>query len=166
VAVARVMIVGGGCRGRQLAMRLVADGHAVRLTTRSEDGRAAIEQTGAECWIGTPDRLATLRGALDSVTILCWVLGSAVGSEEELRALYTTRLQLFLTQAIDTTVRGFMYESRGDVGEELLAEGERTVRAITGRSSIPAAVLDADPERTEEWLAHAQAAVEGLLTRA
>ncbi|HEX3520344.1 MAG TPA: hypothetical protein VHT29_15025 [Solirubrobacteraceae bacterium] len=163
---ARVMIVGGGCRGRQFATRLVAYGHAVRLTTRSENGRAAIEQAGAECWIGTPDRLATLRGALDSVTILCWMLGSAVGSEEELRALYTTRLELFLTQAIDTTVRGFIYEARGGVGAELLAEGERTVHTMTERSSIPAAVLDADPEQTEEWLAQAHAAVEGLLTRA
>ena len=85
---ARVMIVGGGCRGRALAARLLADGHAVRISTRTQQGRAAIEQAGAECWIGTPDRLATLRGALDSVTILCWMLGSAVGPEEQLRALY------------------------------------------------------------------------------
>jgi uncharacterized protein YbjT (DUF2867 family) len=160
------MIVGGGCRGRQLAARLVGDGHAVRITTRSEDGRAAIEQAGAECWVGTPDRLATLRGGLDSVTILCWMLGTAVGSPEELRALYTTRLELFLTQAIDTTVRGFLYESRGGVDAELLAAGERTVRTITERSAIPAVVLDADPERPEEWVAQARAAVEGLLTRA
>ena len=40
----------------------------MRITTRTEAGRAAIEAAGAECWIGTPDRLATLRRALDGVT--------------------------------------------------------------------------------------------------
>ncbi len=159
------MIVGGGCRGRQLASLLVADGHAVRITTRTENGRAAIERAGAECWVGTPDRLATLRGALDSVTILCWLLGSATGSEEELRSLYTTRLEFFLTQAIDTTVRGFLYEARGtSVGEGLLGEGERTVRVLTERSLIPLALLNADPENIEGWLEDAHTAITGLLT--
>ena len=74
-AVARILIVGGGCPGRQLAALMIERGHAVRITTRSERGRSAIEQTGAECWIGTPDRLATMRGALDHVTIACWMLG-------------------------------------------------------------------------------------------
>ncbi len=166
-AVARVMIVGGGCRGRHLAALLVGDGHAVRISTRTQERRGAIEQAGAECWIGTPDRLATLRGALDSVTILCWMLGSATGTPGELRALYTTRLELFLTQAIDTTVRGFLYEARGErVGEELLGEGERTVRAITERSVIPCAILTADPDALRSWLEEARAAIEGLLTRA
>jgi hypothetical protein len=160
------MIVGGGCRGRQLAALLVADGHAVRVSTRSESGRAAIEQSGAECWIGSPDRLATLRGALDSVTILCWMLGSAVGSDAELRALYTTRLEFFLTQAIDTTVRGFLYEARGSVSEELLLDGQRTVSALTERSAIPLALLEVDPEDLAGWLLQARGAITGLLTRA
>src|ERR1022692_1789084 len=85
--VARILIVAGGCRGRQLASEMVANGHAVRITTRTEAGRAAIESTGAECWVGTPGRLATLRGALDSVTIACWLLASASGPEEEVRPL-------------------------------------------------------------------------------
>ena len=76
---ARILIVGGGCRGRRLARQLVGEGHAVRITTRTEAGRAAIEATGAECWIGTPERLATLRGALESVTIVCWLLAGAGG---------------------------------------------------------------------------------------
>ena len=37
--VARMLIVGGGCRGRELARGLVADGHAVRITTRGEGRR-------------------------------------------------------------------------------------------------------------------------------
>ena len=52
------------------------------MTTRTEDRRAAIEAAGAECWIGTPDRLATLRAALDGVTIACWMLGTATGAND------------------------------------------------------------------------------------
>jgi hypothetical protein len=166
--VARILIVAGGCRGRALAASLHSDGqHAVRITTRTEAGRGAIEAAGAECWVGTPDRLATLRGALDSVTIACWMLGSASGPREQLSALHGTRLELFLTQAIDTTVRGLIYEARGTStpAADLLA-GERTVRAITARNEIPAAYLHADPDDRPGWLAAASRAVESLLARA
>jgi len=160
------MIVGGGCRGRELAKQMVGEGHAVRVTTRTEEGRAAIEATGAECWIGTPDRLATLRGALDSVTILCWLLGSATGSPDELAALHSTRLEFFLTQAIDTTVRGFLYEARGtSTPADELAAGEQIVRRLTERNSIPVSFLRADLEDQGAWVAEAAAAVSGLLTR-
>jgi uncharacterized protein YbjT (DUF2867 family) len=163
--VARILIVGGGCRGRRLAVALVQQGHAVRITTRGEAGRAAIEAAGAECFLGTPDRLATLRAALDSVTILCWLLGSAQGSPEDLRALHTTRLEFFLTQAIDTTVRGIVYEGSGSgPSAALTAEGERRARVIVERNAIPAAFLTAGPGETALWLAEAQAAVALLLT--
>jgi uncharacterized protein YbjT (DUF2867 family) len=162
--VARILIVGGGCRGRRLAAAMTADGNAVRATTRSEDGRVAIEAAGAECWIGTPDRLATLRGALENVTILCWLLGSATGPDADLRALHTTRLEFFLTQAIDTTVRGFVYEAVGtSTPPAVLAEGERRARALLERNVIPAAFLRADPGEPDAWLAAARAAVASLL---
>jgi uncharacterized protein YbjT (DUF2867 family) len=158
------MIVGGGCRGRQLACELVAEGHAVRISTRTEAGRGAIEQAGAECWIGTPDRLATLRGALDAVTVLCWMLGTARGSQEQLAELHGPRLELFLTQAIDTTVRGFVYEARGSTTPgTVLEDGERIVRQLTARSSIPVAFLTAEPRDGELWLSDARAAVRSLL---
>lgn len=162
---ARVMIVAGGCRGRALAAALTEEGHTVRISTRSEAGRAAIEAAGAECWIGTPDRLATLRGALDGVTIACWLLGSCQGAEEDLRALHTTRLQLFLTQAIDTTVRGLVYEARGtSTPQAVLAGGEQVVRALTERNVIPAAFLTADPAAGQEaWVGAALLAIHELL---
>ena len=47
----------------------VGAGHAVRITTRSESRRAAIEAAGGECWIATPDRIASLRYALENVTV-------------------------------------------------------------------------------------------------
>jgi hypothetical protein len=141
---------------------MVKEGYAVRITTRSEEGRGAIEQAGAECWIGTPDRLATLRGALDNVTILCWLLGSAVGSAEELQALHTSRLEYFFTQAIDTTVRGIVYEGRGS-SPELLREGEAIARGLAERNEIPMAFLHRDPAEHERWLADAGEAVGSLL---
>ena len=71
----RVLLVGGGCRGLELTRSLVEDGHAVRVVTRSEDRRGEIEAAGGECWIGDPDRIGTLRYAVDKVTILLWALG-------------------------------------------------------------------------------------------
>jgi uncharacterized protein YbjT (DUF2867 family) len=162
--VARILIVAGGCRGRELARALIADGHAVRITTRSEAGRDAIEQLGAECWVGTPDRLATLRGALDRVAVACWLLGTATGSEQELAALHGTRLELFLVQSIDTTVRGLLYEcGLGGEDDALLAGGARTARRLTDENRIPAAFLTADPADLGTWLGQALAAIASFL---
>jgi len=161
--VARILLLGGGCRGRQLAAGLVDDGHAVRITTRSEEGRQAIEELGAECWLGTPDRLATLRGALDGVTIACWLLGTATGAPEQLAELHGTRLEFFLTQAIDTTVRGILYEARGtSVPAPVLAEGERMARRMTELNQIPLACLEVDPSDTDAWVSSARGAVDSL----
>ncbi|MFI4991505.1 MAG: hypothetical protein ACHQHO_11415 [Solirubrobacterales bacterium] len=156
---ARILIVGGGCRGRRFSERIVERGYAVRATTRTEAGRAAIEATGAQCWIGTPDRLATLRGALEHVTVACWMLACARGSENELDALHRSRLEFFLSQAIDTTARGLVYDAwavparAGDSDEpaerrpspELLAGGAGIFRSLTELNAIPAVVL-ARPE--------------------
>ena len=161
---ARILIVAGGCRGRRLSRELVGEGHAVRVTTRAESGRAAIEATGAECWIGTPERLGTLRAALESVTIVCWLLGSVTGSEEEVRALHGSRLEFFLGQVIDTTVRGFVYEASGTaVPADVLAGGERIVQRIAERNEIPVGFLRVDPGDADAWLAGAHAEIEALL---
>jgi hypothetical protein len=162
--VARILMLGGGCTGRALASAMVADGYAVRATTRSEANRAAIEAAGAECWIGTPDRLATLRGALENVTIVCWLLGSATGAPAQLRDLHSSRLQFFLGGAIDTTVRGFLYEASGTtVAPEVLAEGERIARAMGEQNAMPMAFLRVSAADPDSWLAEARAAVEALL---
>lgn len=160
---ARVLIVGCGCRGQELARALRARGHAVRGTTRDERRRAAIEAAGAEVWIGDPDRIATISYALDGVTVLCWLMGSATGSEQQLAALHGTRLKMLLERTIDTTVRGLLYEAAGTVDPALLAQGAETVRAACTYSEIPHALLDADPDEHPAWLAAALARVEELL---
>jgi hypothetical protein len=145
---------------------MVQQGHAVRVSTRTEAGRQAIETLGAECWIGTPDRLATMRGALENVTVICWLLGSATGSAPTLEALHTTRLEFFLTQAIDTTARGFVYEaSAGPAAAELVRDGEAIVRTLAARNAIPTAFVTADHDDLDAWLADAGAAVASLLAR-
>ena len=91
----------------------------------TESGRAAIEAVGAECWIGTPDRVASLRYALEGVTLACWLLGNACGEPDELAALHGSRLEFFLGQTIDTTVRGLIYEAAGSVdADRCSAPGE------------------------------------------
>ncbi len=170
---ARILIVGGGCPGRRLAAQLVEHDHAVRITTRDERRRAEIEGGGAECWVGTPDRLATMRGALDHVTVACWMLAGARGERESLRALHGSRLEFFLTQAIDTTVRGFLYDAtprgaRPDaVGRDVLADGAAIVTRLTGLNAIPAVVLAGEGVGEEReataWLAAATGAIDDLL---
>jgi hypothetical protein len=161
--VARLLIIGGGCRGLQLARDVEPDGHATRIVTRSEERRPAIEDAGAECWIGDPDRLATLRGVLEGVTIACWLLGSACGSRDQVQALHGPRLRAFLGQAIDSTMRGFLYEATGGVPAELLAEGERIAREECSRNAIPLAVLHAAPWAQVAWREESLAAVRALL---
>jgi hypothetical protein len=157
--VARLLIVGGGCRGLRLAREAVEEGNAVRVVTRKEARRAEIEAAGAECRIGDPDRLGTLRGVLEGVTIACWLLGTATGTPEQVCALHGARLRAFLEQAIDSTMRGFVYEAAGTAP----AEGERIAKEITDRNSIPVAFITADPSDHDSWVADARAAVTRLL---
>ena len=119
----RVLLIGGGCRGLSLTENLVADGHAVRAVTRDEAKRRCIEHAGAECWIGDPDVVGTLRYALENVTILVWALGTASGTPDEVAALHGPRLEMMLSKSIDTTVRGVLYEAAGSVAPELLEGG-------------------------------------------
>ncbi|HWX44577.1 MAG TPA: hypothetical protein VNY52_04555 [Solirubrobacteraceae bacterium] len=162
-AVARLLIVGGGCRGLALAEAAGSAGHAVRVVTRAQAHRAGIEAAGAECWIGDPDRLGTLRGALEGVAIGCWLLGTAVGPREQLEALHGDRLRSFLEGAIDTPMRGFLYEASGTVPAGMLAAGIEVARAIAARNAIPLTVLRTDPGDPRGWLEGARYAVENLL---
>ena len=158
----RVLIVGGGCRGLDLARELVAEGHAARCVTRTEDGRAAIEAAGGECWIGTPDVIGTLRYALENVTLLFWLLGTASG--DEVAALHGSRLRMMLEKTTDTTVRGVVYEAAGPVGEPLLSSGVAEMELAREKNAIPFALLHSDPLGARDaWLAEAQQAIDGLL---
>jgi predicted dinucleotide-binding enzyme len=157
----RVLMVGGGCRGLALARALTAEGHAVRAVTRSEARRAEIEAAGAECWIGDPDVVGTLRYALDNVTILLWALGTACGPN--VAELHGSRLAMMLERTVDTVVRGVVYEAAGSAGPEAFARGTEEIRRAHAANEVPFAVLDADPADAHAWVAACRAAIDGLL---
>ena len=142
---ARVLIVGCGCRGRDLAAALIADGHAVRATTRDPANTAAIAATGAEAVTADPDRLGTVTAHLQGVTVLCWPMGSATGASEQVAALHGPRLRSLLEALVDTHVRGFVYEAAGSVDRALLAQGAAMVRTAGTTYRMPVEVVDADP---------------------
>jgi uncharacterized protein YbjT (DUF2867 family) len=148
--VARVLIVGCGCRGRALARELRAAGHAVRGTTRRPERLAEIEAAGAEALVADPDRLGTVMAHLHGVSLLCWLMGTAdAGAAED---LHGPRLRTLLERLVDTPVRGVVYEAAGSVPPALLAGGAAAVREASGTWSIPAEVVQADPRDPEAWL--------------
>jgi hypothetical protein len=155
-------MVGGGCRGLTLARSLVAEGHAVRAVTRDEARRAAIEAAGCECWIGDPDRVGTLRYALDNVTILLWLLGTATGPN--VAEVHGPRLRMMLDKTTDTTVRGVVYEAAGTVGDTTFAAGVDEIDRARRLNEIPGALLRADPRDTDAWVAAAREGIEHLLS--
>jgi hypothetical protein len=134
----------------------------VRIPTRTADGRAGIEAVGGECWIGTPDRIGSLRYALANVTVVCWLLGTASGDRDEVAGLHGRRLEFMLSQTIDTTVRGVVYEASGRVGGELLAGGVGLVERWAAFNRVGHRILDCDPGGAG-WQERALEAVEGLL---
>jgi uncharacterized protein YbjT (DUF2867 family) len=161
--VARVLIVGCGCRGQLLTRELVAGGYAVRGTTRDPDRAPAIAAAGAEPYVGDPGRLATLVGALDAVGVLCWLLAGATGDADDVAALHGPRLQTMLEEVVDTPVRGVVYEAKGTVDGGLLEAGADIAAEASRRWSIPLARLDADPRDVDGWVASARAAIDRLV---
>ncbi len=160
---ARVLLVGGGCAGLALIRELGAGGHAVRAVTRRPERRAELEEAGAECWAGDPDRIGTLRYALDNVTVLCWLLGAATGDPEAVRALHGSRLEMMLLRTVDTTVRGVVYEAAGSVGADALRAGADEVRRAHDTHGIPYRLMEIDRTDKATWVAAAAAAVHDLL---
>jgi hypothetical protein len=159
---ARFLVVGGGCRALALARDLGADGHAIRAVTRREAHRAAIEAAGAECVIGDPDRVGTLRYALDNVTLLLWLLGTATGPN--VADLHGSRWEMMLSRTIDTTVRGVVYEAAGSVDPAILEQGARLAQRFAAYNEVPLRVLRADPADRAGWDRAARDAIGGLTT--
>lgn len=160
---ARVLIVGCGCRGRELAGDLIATGHPVRGTTRRREGVGEIEAAGAEGVVADPDRLATLVPLLDDVTVICWLLASATGAAKQVAAVHGPRLTTMLETIVDTSVRGFVYEAAGSVDSMVLDTGTESVRAAGERHRMPVAVIEADPGDQAGWRSAATAAVGDVL---
>lgn len=122
---ARALIVGCGCRGRELGEKLLADGWAVRGTSRRGKGLAAIEAAGIEPASADLDRPATILELVNDVAVLVILLGGAGGSEEELAAIHGPRLERLMEHLVETPVRGVLYEGTG-AGAEVVRRASRT----------------------------------------
>jgi hypothetical protein len=161
---ARVLIVGCGCRGLELASELMAGGHVVRGTSRTDHGVARIQEAGIEGVLADPDRLATLTPQLDAVSVMCWLMGSADGASEKVAALHGPRLETIVWKLVDTHVRGIVYEAAGTVDRGLLSQGATIVRNARATFNMPAEVVGEDPREHAAWLRGMVAGVEGVLS--
>ena len=130
---ARVLIVGCGCRGQELARALVTDGHVVRGTTRSRDRCEAIAAAGAEPVLADPDRVGTLVPPLEAVAVVVWLLGRATGPD-----LHGSRLRALFEEVVDTMVRGVVLETT--------QEGAAIAQEAAQTWSIPVEVLEEDTD--------------------
>ena len=160
---ARVLIVGCGCRGQALARSLLAEGHAVRGTSRDARRLRAIAALGAEAYHGDPDRIGSLLYGFDGVTVVCWLLGSATGPPARVQALHGPRLEMLFAKLVDTTVRGVLYESTGSVATETLDGGRAIAERARTTWEIPVQFLTADPANAPGWLDAARSGLAELL---
>ena len=154
---ARALIVGCGCRGRALGERLLAEGWAVRGTSRGEEGLAPIGASGIEPAIADPLWPGSVLDLVGDVAVVVWPLGSArhegQAGEREVRAIHGERLERLLERLVDTPVRGFVYEGSGSVDPEALAVGRRAVEDAAATWRIPVEVVEADSEDPGAWVA-------------
>jgi uncharacterized protein YbjT (DUF2867 family) len=149
--VARALIVGCGCRGRDLGGRLLALGWAVRGTSRREQALGAIEAAGIEPALADPDRPGTLLDLVGDVAVVAYLMGSATGEPEAVAAIHGPRLERLLEHLVDTPVRGFVYEAAGRVEEAILDAGVELVRAAGSTWRIPWQAVEIEPTDADRW---------------
>lgn len=135
---ARTLIVACGCRGRALGEELLAEGWAVRGTSRSAEGLAAIEAAGIEAALADPDRPGTILELVGDVAVLVLLLGGIRGSAEEVGAIHGPRLERLLEHLVETPVRGVVYEGT--------PEGAAIVQAASERWRIPCEAVASDAD--------------------
>jgi uncharacterized protein YbjT (DUF2867 family) len=160
---ARGLIVGCGCRGRELGSELAGLGWQVRGTSRTGEGLDAVEAAGLEAAEADPDRPGTVLDLCGDVAVVVWLLGSATGETGTLAAIHGPRLERLLEKLVDSPVRGFAYEAVGSVDADLLGAGRGIVERAGERWRIPVTAL-ASPHDEEGWAVRTAAKVAGLLT--
>jgi nucleoside-diphosphate-sugar epimerase len=159
---ARALIVGCGCRGRELGVELAGLGWQVRGTSRRPEGLEAIGQVGIEAAPADPDRPGTVLELCGDVAVVIWLLGSAAGNPEAASAINGPRLEGLLEKLVDSPVRGFAYEAAGSLPEATLGEGARIVERAGERWQIPVTLLKEDRNQPG-WAQGARQAVARLL---
>ena len=150
---ARALIVGCGCHGRELGRVLLVAGWAVRGTSRDEAGLAPIAAAGIEPALADLDRVGTVLELVGDVAVVYLLLGSAAGEPEDVAAIHGPRLERLMEKLVDTPVRGFVYEAVGSVDPRLLAAGAEIVRSAgrTWRIPVEIAFREREGEGGEAW---------------
>jgi hypothetical protein len=161
---ARALIVGCGCHGRELGVELGGMGWQVRGTSRRPEALETIETAGIESAHADPDRAGTVLALCGDVAVVVWLLGSATGPPEATHAIHGPRLESLLEKLVDSPVRGFAYEATGAVAAETLAEGARITERAGVRWRIPVTLL-AGERGDGGWAGRSAASVAGLLAR-
>jgi uncharacterized protein YbjT (DUF2867 family) len=148
---ARALIVGCGCRGRELGARLLAEGWAVRGTSRREGGLALVEAAGIEPALADLDRVGTVLEHVADVAVVYLLLGSITGEPDAVAAIHGPRLERLMEKLVDTPVRGVVYEAVGSVEPDLLAAGAEIVRTASRTWRIPVAVVTEELPDPAAW---------------
>ena len=159
---ARALIVGCGCRGRELGRVLSEGGWRVRGTSRDPRGLDPIERAGFEAAEADPDRPGTILELCDDVSVVVWLLGCAVGEQGRTEAIHGPRLERLLEKLVESPVRGFAYEVAGTVEPDLLAGGRAIVERAAETWRIPVAFIGR-PLDEARWAERAGGAVRALL---
>ena len=81
------------------------------------------------------------------MTLVFWLLGSALGEPEVIAAVHGPRLERLMEKLVDTPVRGFVYEAAGRVQRRHLERGAAIVREAAERWRIPVEVVDPGARR-------------------
>jgi uncharacterized protein YbjT (DUF2867 family) len=145
---------------------LLAEGWAVRGTSRREEGLAPIEAAGIEAALADPDRPGTLLELVADVAVVFYLLGSAEGDPETLAAIHGPRLERLLEHLVDTPVRGIAYEAAGSVDAALLEAGGEIVRTVSHTWRIPVEIVSSEPNDPVAWSQEMVDVALGLLTPA
>jgi uncharacterized protein YbjT (DUF2867 family) len=148
---ARALIVGCGCSGRELGAELLRRGWAVRGSSRREERLAAIEAAGIEPALADLDRVGTVLELVADVAVVYLLLGSAEGEPEALAAIHGHRLESLMEKLVDTPVRGVVYEGAGSVDAGVLAAGAEIVERAGGTWRIPVAILSGGQGDSPLW---------------
>jgi hypothetical protein len=159
---ARALIVGCGCRGRELGGVLSQAGWRIRGTSRDRGALAQIERAGFESGEADPDRPGTILELCGDVSVVVWLLGSAAGEPGLIEAIHGPRLERLLERLVDSPVRGFAYEVAGTVEPELLAGGRAIAERAATTWRIPVTFLDR-PRDDPRWAERAGETVRALL---
>jgi uncharacterized protein YbjT (DUF2867 family) len=145
-----------------LGERLLAEGWAVRGTSRGEEGLVEIEAAGIEPALADPEWPGTVLDLVGDVTVVHWLLGSARGEPDTVAAIHGSRLERILERLVDTPVRGFVYEAAGSVDADCLERGRAAVETAAATWRIPVAALETGPADPSRWVNDAFSTTLGL----